>query len=386
MYESFYNLSGKPFQLSPDYRFFYQSTGHKRALSYLLYGIKQGEGFIVITGDVGTGKTTLVNALSATVSDQNIALAKVVTTQIQEEDLLRVVAAEYGLPYESVNKAVLLKNLEYFFRECANQGRRALLLVDEAQNLPLRSVEELRMLSNFQLNGRSLLQSFLLGQREFRHIMRSREFEQLRQRVIAAYHLRPLDIAEARAYVIHRLKQVRWDNDPRFCEEAFTEIHRFAGGVPRRINVFCDRLMLFASLEEKHEIDMDAVRAVTNDMQQEELGNVADEPYLPPMSDPRQPSPYANAAVTGSNQRIDAIESSIASLGESVQRELALLRQAILGGVSAGRPAPGAEPEDPAWEKPVEPGENPISLVEHGSDDHDDDGDKRSSFRVRGVY
>ena len=272
MYQEYYNFTGKPFQLTPDHRFFFESDGHKRALSYLLYGIKAGEGFIVITGDVGTGKTTLLNALSDELENKHIITAKVVTTQVQEDDLLRVVAAEFGLSYDGVSKAVLLKNLETFFRQLAHEGKRALLLVDEAQNLPPRSIEELRMLSNFQMEGRALLQSFLLGQREFRATMRLPQFEQLRQRVIAAYHLKPMTREETEGYIIHRLKMVGWNGDPIFTRLAFDAIHEHAQGIPRKINVFCDRLLLCASLEESHEINERIIEMVRGDLIEESWG------------------------------------------------------------------------------------------------------------------
>ena len=272
MYQEYYNLTGKPFQLTPDHRFFFESDGHKRALSYLLYGIKAQEGFIVITGDVGTGKTTLVNALSDELENKHIVAAKVVTTQVQEDDLLRVVAAEFGLAYDGISKAVLLKNLETFFRQLAHEGKRALLLVDEAQNLPPRSIEELRMLSNYQMDNRALLQSFLLGQREFRATMRLPQFEQLRQRVIAAYHLKPMNREETEGYITHRLKMVGWDGNPAFTERAFDAIYEHAKGIPRKINVFCDRLLLCASLEESSEIGEKVLEMVSGDLVEESWG------------------------------------------------------------------------------------------------------------------
>ena len=249
MYKSFYNLRAKPFQLSPDPRFFFNSRGHKRALAYLRYGIKQGEGFIIVTGNVGTGKTTLVSALFQDLERENVVGAQIVTTQMQADDLLRMVAAGFGLPYQRIGKVGLIKGLESFFRTCAQEGKRVLLVVDEAQGLPKKSIEELRMLSNFQMNGRSLLQSFLLGQREFRNTMRSAGFEQLRQRVIAAYHLKPLDELETRGYIEHRLRTAGWRNDPSIVDDVFLGVHHFAEGVPRRINTLCDRLLLYGYLE-----------------------------------------------------------------------------------------------------------------------------------------
>ena len=168
MYESYYKLNARPFQLSPDPRFFYGSTNHKRAMSYLRYGLTQGEGFIVITGEIGTGKTMLVKTLIEELAKEDVVVAQLVTTQLQEDDTLRMVAASFGLSCEGLDKATILSNLETFMMSSTRKGKRLLLLVDEAQNLPQRSLEELRLLSNFQLGKKVLLQSFLLGQPEFR--------------------------------------------------------------------------------------------------------------------------------------------------------------------------------------------------------------------------
>lgn len=272
MYESFYRLRTKPFQLSPDPRFFFNSQVHKRALAYLRYGVKQGEGFIIITGEVGTGKSMLVSTLFKSLETENVVAAQVVSTQLKADDLLRVVASAYGLPYHKVSKAGLLMSLESFFQACVQEGKRVLLVVDEAQGLPRQSIEELRMLSNFQLDGRALLQSFLLGQKEFRATLRSEGFEQLRQRVIAAYHLKALGPDETRGYIDHRLITAGWQGDPQFTDQAYVDIHEFTGGVPRRINTLCDRLFLYGCLEELHEIDREAVAAVTEDMLEEQGG------------------------------------------------------------------------------------------------------------------
>lgn len=269
MYESYYQLSARPFQLSPDPRFFFGSRGHKRAKAYLQYGLHQGEGFIIITGDVGTGKTTLVRTLFAELTNQNVVAAQLVTTQLEAEDMLRMVAASFGLAHETANKATLLKNLETFFAARAREGKRVLLIVDEAQNLPPRSLEELRMLSNFQIAGRPLLQCFLLGQEEFRKTLASDGLEQLRQRVIAAYHLTPLSPEETKAYIEHRLRLVGWNNNPTFTDDAYEAIHKFTGGTPRRINTLCDRLLLFGSLEDLRQISEEAVTTVTDELLEE---------------------------------------------------------------------------------------------------------------------
>lgn len=273
MYESFYNLSAKPFALNPDPRFFFGSRGHKRAQSYLQYGLTQGEGFIVITGDVGTGKTLLVRNLFAGLAKENIIAAQLVTTQLGADDMLRMVAASYGLAHEGLGKATLLKNLETFLITRAREGKRVLLVIDEAQNLPLSSLEELRMLSNFQLSGKILLQSFLLGQAEFKDTLRSPQMEQLRQRVIAAYHLNPLAEDETKAYIEHRLTLVGWTTDPVISDEAYAAIHKYTSGVPRLINQLCDRLLLFGYLEELLAIDIEHVDIVVKELQQETPGS-----------------------------------------------------------------------------------------------------------------
>lgn len=272
MYESFYGLQGRPFQLSPDPGFFFGSRNHRRAMSYLRYGLTQGEGFIVITGDVGTGKTTLVKTLFSDLSKENIVAAQLVTTQLEAEDLLKMAAASYGLAYEGLSKTTLLRNLEAFFIARAREGKRVLLVVDEAQNLPPASLEELRMLSNFQLAGRALLQSFLLGQNEFRKILQGEGIEQLRQRIIASYHLNPLDKDETKSYIYHRLQRVGWRDDPQFDDASFELIYQHTAGVPRKINTLCDRLLLFGYLEERHVIDVEVVQAVIDELNSEVAG------------------------------------------------------------------------------------------------------------------
>ncbi|MHB1083842.1 MAG: XrtA/PEP-CTERM system-associated ATPase [Thiobacillus sp.] len=269
MYEDYYRFSAKPFQLNPDPRFFFGSKGHKRAMAYLDYGLSLGEGFIVITGEVGAGKTTLVRNLFRQLESHNLIAAQLVSTQLDAEDTLRSVAASFGLAHEGLTKSSLLKNLEDFLMAATRQGKRALLVVDEAQNLTPRAVEELRMLSNFQNNERSLIQTFLLGQPEFRGILQSPDMQQLRQRVVASYHLGPLGADETRGYIEHRMSTVGWQGNPGFDEAAFAALHRFTGGIPRRINTTCDRLLLFGFLEEKSHFGEAEVNEVIDDLKSE---------------------------------------------------------------------------------------------------------------------
>jgi putative secretion ATPase (PEP-CTERM system associated) len=270
MYESFYNLTEKPFNLSPDPSFYYGSKEHNRVLAYLRYGINQGEGFIVVSGDIGAGKTTLIGALLEELcKTEEIIAAQLVTTQLEPDDLLKMVAGSFGLRYEGLSKSELLKEIEGFLFKQADEGKRVLLIVDEAQNLQHHSLEELRMLSNFQHKKRSLLQSFMLGQAEFRDTLRAPNQEQFRQRIIASYHLGPMEKAETQKYIEHRLKVAGWRGDPRITNEAYAVIYEYSEGIPRRINTLCDRLFLYAFTEEAHEIDDELVRSVVDELDEE---------------------------------------------------------------------------------------------------------------------
>ncbi|MEP6609185.1 MAG: XrtA/PEP-CTERM system-associated ATPase [Burkholderiaceae bacterium] len=269
MYEDFYRLTGKPFQLSPDPAFYFGSKGHNSAFSYLKYGVYQGEGFLVITGDIGTGKTTLVRALLNELHSGEVVAAQIVSTQLDADDLLRAVAAAFGISTRVDGKAHLISTIEAFLLTTFQSGKRALLIVDEAQNLGARSLEELRMLSNFQCGDHALMQSFLIGQPELRMLMRSPLMEQFRQRVIASYHLGPLDQPDTRAYVEHRLAHVGWTADPAFEADAFAEIHRATGGVPRRINTLVNRVLLAGYLGEKHVITRADIAAASAEIANE---------------------------------------------------------------------------------------------------------------------
>ena len=269
MYESFYGLTGKPFQLNPDPAFYFGSSGHQRAFAYLQYGVYQSEGFIVITGEVGAGKTTLVRSLFEKLDRERLVAAQIVSTQLDADDLLKAVAIAFGLPVKSTDKALLLASLEAFLCQLATEQKRALLVVDEAQNLSARAIEELRMLSNFQLGQQALLQSFLIGQPELRTMMQGPQMRQLRQRVIASYHLGPMDRAETQAYIEHRLLHVEWHGDPAFDPACFDLIHTLTGGIPRRINTLCNRLLLAAFLGERHSIEPTEVHAIAREMRDE---------------------------------------------------------------------------------------------------------------------
>jgi general secretion pathway protein A len=256
MFNDFYGLTGRPFQLTPDPAFYFESLTHRKALSYLSYGLAQGEGFVVITGEVGAGKSTLVAHLMATIDPARLTAAQIVTSKLDGEELVHLVAQAFGLIVDGHDKASALGAIEAFLHDEARSGRRCLLVVDESQNLQLEALEELRMLSNFQLGAHPLLQTLLLGQPEFRDLIQDHpQLEQLRQRVIAAHHLDAMELGEIQQYIEHRLKCVGWDANPKFDQRVFTEIYEATGGVPRRINQICNRLMLMGAVEQRSRID-----------------------------------------------------------------------------------------------------------------------------------
>ena len=269
MYEKFYGLSSKPFQLNPDPEFYFGSKQHKRAKAYLDYGVQRNEGFIVITGEVGAGKTTLVRGLLASLDPEKVVAASLVTTQLGAEDTLRMVGAAFGVRVKDVLKADLLMGLEAYFLGQASQGKRCLLVVDEAQNLTVQAVEELRMLSNFQFGKQALLQTFLVGQPEFRTILQSPNMQQLRQRVTATCHIGPLDMLETQAYIDHRLKCSGASGRPSFEPAASEAIYSASEGIPRRINFICDRLLLHGFLANKDLFSLEDVKQIVSEIQGE---------------------------------------------------------------------------------------------------------------------
>jgi len=320
MFEPFYGLSGSPFQLSPDPSFFYGSRGHKRAYAYLQYGLYQGEGFIVLTGEVGAGKTTLIRSLLQQLESTKVIAAQLVSTQLDADSLLRAVATAFGLVVKDGDKARIIAQLEAFLVSLVPKGSRALLIVDEAQNLAPEAIEELRMLSNFQLQNRALLQSFLVGQPELRLLMRSSRMQQLRQRVIASYHLGPLDADETRAYIEHRMKHVGWTGDPKFEDEVFDLVHRFTGGIPRRINTLCNRTLLAGFLSERHRIGVKDLEEVISEFN-EEFGE-------PVPAEPALALDYGNPVVADASNLV-TLEERIKGMERVMSFTVNLLRQVI---------------------------------------------------------
>ncbi|MGH8183957.1 MAG: XrtA/PEP-CTERM system-associated ATPase [Rhodanobacteraceae bacterium] len=334
MYEAFYNLRGKPFRLTPDPAMLFPSKGHKRAMSYLLYGFDQGEGFVMITGAVGTGKTLLIQKLLEELSQRNIAVASIASANLDGEDILPAVASQLGLSYEGRSKEALLQDLKRHLTDLCTRHSHALLVVDEAQTLTPSALEMLRILSNLELGGRALLQIFLVGQTELRRIIVHNRMEQLRQRIMASYRLEPLEADESRAYIQHRLHAVGWNNDPKLSPEVFAAVHHASRGIPRKINVIMDRLLLYGYLEELHTLDQAAITTVLDEMRDEM-------PDLPQTLEPSAVSQHRDVPQAGATSER---ENELAALEHMRNKILLQLMREEVRMKEMLQPAPAPEP------------------------------------------
>lgn len=273
MYEEFFGFSGSPFRLAPDPKFFFGSKSHNKAMAYLHYGLRQAEGFIVITGEIGAGKSILIAHLIDQLDRSNVMAANLITPNLAPEDLLSHILSAFRIEAAGEGKAAEIEAFEDFLFDQMNRGRRVLLIVDEAQNLPVKTLEELRVLSNLEYDGTPLFQVFLVGQPDFREVMARADMEQLRQRVIATYHLEPMSRADTEKYVLHRLSYVGRTDDPFFTSDAFDAIYAATDGVPRKIHKLCNRVLLYCAVEKAHQIDGATVALVLADMSAEQLAS-----------------------------------------------------------------------------------------------------------------
>ena len=367
MYEDFYGFSERPFQLTPDPSFYFESVTHKKALSYLNYGLQQGEGFIVITGEVGSGKSTLVGHLRNRLDWHSVTVGEVVTSALGSEEMIAMAAHSFGLQVDNSDKAGALSQIELFLQDEARAGRKVLLVVDEAQNLTVGALEELRMLSNFHLGAQPLLQMLLLGQPEFKQLLSEwDQLEQLRQRVIASHHLEAMQPGELEPYVMHRLEHVGYKVRPRFEGEIWSLIGRESRGIPRLVNRIMSRVLMKGAVEEREVIDEAFVATVIDEIN----GKVPEEapmsdytpqyqkPGLQPMAAPPvdqaqppqpepEPAPYeqwheeqgAGEASALLDAQISAIEDAFAERDRiiaSLRREVADLRQSAGASADTG--------------------------------------------------
>jgi type II secretory pathway predicted ATPase ExeA len=319
MYESFYGLTAKPFHLAPDPRFFFPSSTHRRALAYLRYGVKKGEGFVVVTGGIGTGKTTLVETLLAELARiEDLVVARLSLVQIDGADLLRTVARAFGLIYEGPDQAALRQALEAFLAARKGEGSRALLIVDEAQELKRETMEQLLLLSQLQNGDDALLQSCLIGQEVFQEHLQSEGLKPLQRRIVGAYQLVPLGEAETKAYMQHRLTVAGWKGQEIFPVDTCRLIYRWTQGNLSQINMICDRLLLYGYQEEKRHINGDIFDAVAEEIELEHAVPLERPFELYARAPQGETAPAALAQ--GIEARVAALESEVSQLRRALSR------------------------------------------------------------------
>src|SRR5688572_10144692 len=265
MYERYFQLRERPFALSPDPEYLYPSRVHQEALSYLRYGIEGHAGFVVITGEIGSGKTTMLQSLLGRL-DRNTTVARIVNTMLDARELLEAILLDFGMDPTGLSKPVLLHRLAQFLVQQRQANRLTLLVIDEAQNLSLPALEEIRMLSNLETEKSKLIQIIMIGQPELREKLALPQLEQLRQRITVSYHLQPLDAGETHNYINHRLRRAAIGPPVEFPRDVTDVIHTRSRGVPRIINVISDATLLFAYGVDRRDIDVTIVREALEEL------------------------------------------------------------------------------------------------------------------------
>lgn len=280
MYEEFYRFKELPFNVTPDPRFLYRSESHRDALAYITYGIFQKKGFIAVTGEVGVGKTTVVNAF-IDLFQPSLEVAFVFSTKFPFDQLLYLICSDFGLNVEGLNKAQMLLALNRFLISQHESNRNTVLIIDEAQNLSPEVLEELRMLSNLETRDRKLIQIMLVGQPELENLLNMSQLRQLRQRIPGVCRIPMLSREDVDQYILYRLKVASQDNGgPVFTEDALEEIYHYSAGTPRLINILCDRVLLLGFVANTTTINGRIVREGIRDLENRE-GPVSDRRIKP---------------------------------------------------------------------------------------------------------
>jgi len=270
MYEAFFNLKTKPFELVPNPDFLYMSRTHKRAMYYLYYGVKERAGFILLSGEVGSGKTTLISDLINRI-DANINLSRVFNTKVNSQQLIAMINTDFGLDVKGKDKVDMLNELNDYLIEQHARGNNSVLIIDEAQNLKPDLLEEIRMMSNLETDTAKLLQIILVGQPELRDLLARPELRQLRQRISISCRINPLTRLETEEYILHRLEVAGNREAVIFSDGCMDVIFKYCKGIPRLVNIMCDYLLLTAFIEEKKTLDASMVRDVVEDLDFENL-------------------------------------------------------------------------------------------------------------------
>ena len=307
MYTEFYGFREKPFNLTPDPGFLYMSSKHRMALTYLEYALMDGIGFVLLTGEIGAGKTTIIRKLLTQLRN-NIEIAVIFNTNVSSEQLLEMILQEFDLEPSERGKAVHLDMLNQFLISKYSQDQRVVLIMDEAQNLSQEALEEIRMISNLQSDKDALLQLVLVGQPGLQAKLRHPSLAQLRQRIGVSYHLAPLSAEETREYVVHRLQKSGAQNNGLFLPEAMECIFHHSGGIPRAINILCDAALVYGYADELRTIDKQVIERVIHDRR--EIG------CLPAFSDVEKIQYVAEVVKDDANVlgRLQSLEERVAKI------------------------------------------------------------------------
>ena len=322
MYETFFKLRSKPFDLLPDPRFIYMSKSHKKALTYLDYGIRERSGFVLLTGEVGSGKTTLIRDLLDK-HYEHIVLSKIFNTRVTSEQLLAMINDDFGLAVQGKDKVTLIRDLNEFLINQYASGNQPILIIDEAQNLSAELLEEVRMLSNLEASTSKLLQIILVGQPELRAILSAPELRQLRQRININCHLQALNREEIEQYIFRRLEVAGNSSAVDFEPESLDAIFTYSRGIPRLINMICDFLLFLAFAEETTTLSVEMVRDVIGDLDFEnyhwtgegttDILRVAQSAASSAGAADLSTNPELFGMLTGIAARIESIEQNIAT-------------------------------------------------------------------------
>ena len=269
MYEKYFSFKHKPFDLVPNPDFLFLSSTHQKAITYLDYGIKEKIGFILLTGEIGSGKTTIIRNLIKGLNS-SFKLSRIHNTKISSEQLISMINEDFGLNVEGKNKTKLLSELNVFLIEQYSKKFQPILLIDEAQNLSPELLEEIRLLSNLETDRAKLLQIILVGQPELKKTLMLPELMQLRQRINISYHIAPLTYDETAKYIEHRLTVAGNPDAMRIGGDMLSLIYRFSKGIPRLINILCDFALLTAFVDGKKEVSIDIVREVAKDLEEKD--------------------------------------------------------------------------------------------------------------------
>ena len=265
MYEKHFNFSENPFTIAPNPRYLYLTDRHREALAHLSYGLRENGGFILLTGEVGTGKTTVCRCLLERVPG-DVRLAMVLTPTLEANELLAAICDEFGIDYgPGATSKALTDALNRYLLDVHTKGRRAVVVIDEAQNLATEVLEQLRLLTNLETNEHKLLQIILIGQPEFLAKLEQPEMRQLSQRIVARFHLAPLSPGEVCAYISHRLK-IAGGSSSIFPKAVSLRVAQLSKGVPRLVNLLCDRALLGCYVQEQHEVDMKTLQRAAREV------------------------------------------------------------------------------------------------------------------------